>query len=268
LPKKTFRDIGKDEPLIRAALESAIGTLAARMLERQHALQAIADRGGLGLFGQMVNNQPQLNFDFARNFRDDLFGPDTLSGRLAYEWGFGNLNAFDRYDNRFGGHCVKVRVAIIRSEAPKPADLDACLEAFGDYATQNKAEIMGGARVAISAGFTKSAKYHYLIEPTGEVVDFREGTLVTLSVDFGRLIGVRDDGTAGARLDLAARYENPQTGRGKDRFVASATLTKKIGDVSVPFGLVYANRREFLGDVDHQLSATVGLKLNLFPKVP
>jgi hypothetical protein len=47
--------------------------------------------------------------------------------------------------------------------------------------------------------------------------------------------------------------------------VATLTLTKKFGDVSVPFGLRYAYRTEFLSDFDHGISAHVGLKFNLFP---
>ena len=51
--------------------------------------------------------------------------------------------------------------------------------------------------------------------------------------------------------------------RRRDRLVASLTLTRKIGGLTVPFGIVYANHAEFLPDVDHQLSAHLGLRFSL-----
>ena len=40
-------------------------------------------------------------------------------------------------------------------------------------------------------------------------------------------------------------------------------LTRKVGNLSIPFGIVYANHGEFLGDVDARLSAHLGLKFNM-----
>ena len=49
----------------------------------------------------------------------------------------------------------------------------------------------------------------------------------------------------------------------RDRGVATLTLTRQIGDLAVPFGIVYANHGEYLGEVDEQLSAHLGLKFDL-----
>ena len=46
--------------------------------------------------------------------------------------------------------------------------------------------------------------------------------------------------------------------------MASLTITKKLGEISVPLGIVYANNPKFLTDIDHGLSAHVGLKFNVF----
>jgi hypothetical protein len=46
------------------------------------------------LYGQLVTNQPQLQISASRAFRDDLFGPDLLSGRVSFEVGVGtSLNS-------------------------------------------------------------------------------------------------------------------------------------------------------------------------------
>ena len=51
----------------------------------------------------------------------------------------------------------------------------------------------------------------------------------------------------------------------KSRLVASLTITKKLGELSIPFGIVYASEPKYLTGVDHGLTANVGLKFNLFP---
>jgi hypothetical protein len=66
------------------------------------------------------------------------------------------------------------------------------------------------------------------------------------------------------RLDFTGRYEDVSDDpERRDRGVVTLTVTRKIGGAEVPFGIVYANHGEFLGDVDERLSAHVGLKLSL-----
>lgn len=63
---------------------------------------------------------------------------------------------------------------------------------------------------------------------------------------------------------MKASYESPVDDimRNK-RFLATFTITKKFGDLSVPFGVVFANKPEFLGDVDGKLTALIGLKFDI-----
>jgi hypothetical protein len=71
------------------------------------------------------------------------------------------------------------------------------------------------------------------------------------------------------RLDLVANYEDVSDDpMRQNRGVATLTVTRRFGSMAVPFGIVYATRGEFLGEVDKQLSAHVGLKLNLFGNPP
>ena len=46
----------------------------------------------------------------------------------------------------------------------------------------------------------------------------------------------------------------------KERITASLTYTRRVADMDMPFSIVYANKDEFLGEVDHQISMNFGLK--------
>ncbi|HEU5134669.1 MAG TPA: hypothetical protein VFU13_05955, partial [Steroidobacteraceae bacterium] len=46
----------------------------------------------------------------------------------------------------------------------------------------------------------------------------------------------------------------------KSRLVATLTYTRRIGDMDVPFSIVYANKSEFLEGVDKQIGLHVGVK--------
>ena len=207
---------------------------------------------GLGLFGQLINNQPQLSVTAYRQFRDDLFGPDLFSGKVTFEMGLANnLNAFlDSFDPR---RCSK-----------EPAE---CLAAYSAFVKDPdvRANIRAGSRVAVYAEFIQNEEYRYANEEFGLDLAIAKGTGWALGLDFGRLFGVSDMGMADARVDASLRYERPSDEAADTRFVSSITTTKKLGEISIPFGLVYANKPKFLTGVDHGLSATVGLKFNLFP---
>ena len=50
----------------------------------------------------------------------------------------------------------------------------------------------------------------------------------------------------------------------QERLVASLTYTQRINDqFSLPIGVVWANKGEFLGDVDKKVSVNFGLKFRL-----
>jgi hypothetical protein len=46
----------------------------------------------------------------------------------------------------------------------------------------------------------------------------------------------------------------------KERVTAALTYTRRVGDVDMPLSIVYANKNEFLGEVDHQISLNIGVK--------
>jgi hypothetical protein len=236
-----------------AAQQVLLETVQAH-LALQTAFAASVKNSGLDLFGQLINNQPQLSITVYRSFRDDLYGPDLFSSRITFEMGLANnLNGFfDRYDPRqcrtHHADCLKEYSAYLKDAA-------------------TRANIKAGSRLAAYAEFIRHAKYHYANADAGLDVAFDEGTTFSAGLDYGRLLGVSDTGAADGRVDASLRYERRSDAPDNTRFVASVTITKKLGDLSIPFGIVYANKPRFLTGVDKGLTANVGLKFNLFPGV-
>ncbi|MGE0864102.1 MAG: hypothetical protein AB7P34_09390 [Vicinamibacterales bacterium] len=248
----------KDLPLEkRAQVESALAVgRDAGALKLRAVFAKTIRKSGLDALGQLINNQPQLHFTWSKKFRDPLFGPNAFSGRVSYEMGLGNsLNALR---SRAAGKC----------DDDAAADAAGCLAALEAFAGRpsTKAAIKAGTRLAVFAEFTQVDAYAHAIDEHDVNVSFDKGTGWSAGIDFGRLIGVDEEGTASARIDGSFRYEKPaHEVLGNERAVASMTVTKKFGDISVPFGIVYANKPEFLKGVDHELSAHLGVKFNLFP---
>lgn len=90
-----------------------------------------------------------------------------------------------------------------------------------------------------------------------------------ISAGWSRLIPADSSGTQPMRVDFVAKYENVSDDpTRRDRGVATLTITRQFGNLTIPFGIVYANHPEFLGPVDKELSAHVGLKFNLFSAIP
>jgi hypothetical protein len=206
---------------------------------------------GMDLFGQLVNNQPQLSFSVSRTVRDSLFGPEVTTGRVAFEVGAGNsLNrALDSVDRT---ECVTT-----------PAK---CLAALAAFAREPgvQGRIKAGNRFAIYVEATHHSAYHFRHTPVNLDLAIPKGTGITAGLDYGRLFSVTDTGAADGRVDGSIRFEHPGKRDAEDRFVASLTVTKKVAGLSIPFGIVYANKPRFLGEVDYGLNANVGIKFNLF----
>ena len=237
----------------RAEIEQALVRAIEHKLSLDKTFDADVRGSGLDFFGQLVNNQPQIHFVFSVASRDELFGPDQVSGRVTYEMGLdNNVNAF--LDSA-GSACSTYAS-------------DACVTALKRFTSspETRAAIKAGARVSLFGEFVTSDAYHHEIPAHDIDLTFDEVTKVTIGAEVGRLLGVADDGSASARVDASARFDwSSNKDASQNRLVAAVTLTKKFGEMSVPFGLRYASRTEFLSDFDHQLSAHVGLKFNLFP---
>lgn len=252
-------DLSMDETKwadIPEARRAVVLPLITQIYEAHLALRtAFADAvksTGVDLFGQLVNNQPQLTIMVSTAFRDDLFGPNLFSGRVAFEMGLSdNLNGFlKRFDHR---ECTS-----------KPGE---CLKEFASYAgrPETKANLKAASRLAAYVEFIHTADYRYTNAEAALNVAFAAGTTWSAGLDYGTLFGVSETGAADGRVDASLRFERRSNAPDETRLVSSVVLTKKIGDISIPFGIVYANKPRFLTGVDKGITSTVGLKFNLFP---
>jgi hypothetical protein len=231
------------EPVLRQAAQTDAALAA--------AFEAAIKDSGIYLFGQLVNNQPQVQITATRTVRDPLFGPEVTTARVAVEKGVGNsLN--DALKQTFD-----------RRRCATPADCLAALEKFARNATA-LARIKEGSRFAFYAEAVHTADYNVQYPTVNLAHAIPGGTGLTLGIDYGRLFSVTDEGAADGRVDASIRFEHPSKADAEDRFVASLTVTKKLMGLSIPFGIVYANKPQFLGEVDYGLSANLGVKFNLF----
>lgn len=211
-------------------------------------------------FGELVANQPQLHVSLTATEREPLVGADTASGKLTYEWARVNLA------HAMSEDCHR-RLETGGDPKPDDAFVEACAREYTSYVTAHAAEIAEGERISFTLEYESVESLLVPLStllPDADVEDFRSPSSKTRiaklgwSRNFGGLQGQP------TRFDLVAGYEDVRDDpTRRDRFVATATMNLKFGEIDVPFGIVYANHGKYLGEVDKQFSAHFGLKFDL-----
>jgi hypothetical protein len=240
-----------------ARVRRAIAASASGFGDALAAFRSDLEGSGLHRFAELVANQPQLYVSAKYRDRNALAGGRVTAGKIAYEWARVNLASAMNED------CHR------RLDA---ADVDDA--ALGDCITQYKNYVAGNAgAIADGERFSFSFEYERVnsavvplspLLPGASPADIKlEGAKKRIgSLGWSRKLA--GPGQEPMRLDVVASYEDitddPQR---RDRFVATATVTRNAAGFVIPLGIVYANHSEFLGDVDHKLSAHVGLKFSL-----
>lgn len=215
-------------------------------LAEERALFAEKFEAPSRFLADLRGNQPQLHFGFAYRRRGELVGPDSYSANLTYEHGFVNINSF--LDWRKESGCSGGVVCLERYR-----------QVMGDAAAGN------GARFVVKLELGRAEDFDFALPDdsftfhTGEV-DRRVGSLT-----YSRRFGVRADELGEddrVLFELSASYEDVSDDpERQDRFVAKAAWSRKVSDdLSAGLTFVYANKPEFRGDVDEELSARLGLK--------
>jgi hypothetical protein len=230
---------------------AAVETDSRRLAQREVALSEKMKSAHLDTFHELVDNQRQLYFSAQRRLRDPLIGGNELSLKLTYEWSGINLNqAVD-----------KACAAKLRSSTDDAAVTD-CLKNYVQYMESNEAQIDGASR------FSFSGEYLDIDAATADLSAVGLGPVtldgakkLVITAGWGReLLG--PDGTP-ITLDLHISHEDvSEDPMRQDRTLVTLTLTRKIGQVDIPFGIVYANHGEYLTDVDEKLSAHIGLRFS------
>lgn len=220
---------------------------------RQEADVVDLDRklDALSLLPFLIDNQPQLVASLVFDERDELVGRDSVEAAISFEMGLYNLNTLLRQNARQADGAWTALRAF-------PADLAKSENKFTfslRYVERSAYRLdrsfgEGAGAVTVTADLPQSEEW------CGKLQYSRNATWHRLKIDGKEMY---------PRFHLSAEYvdvsDDPQR---QDRLVAKATYEIPVsGQSAIPVSLTYASKAEFLGDVDKQLSAHLGLSYKL-----
>lgn len=249
---------GGDFPQVRClspGMRSEVEAAVVEYLKAYRSYRATADSTfAAARFHQvadLINNQPQWNVTFQARLRDALVGPQEYRLEARYESGWVNMNGL----REFCGDGLTARCFRNYLEDPGVRAI---------LARSDRIWFSGQVRLIEDYDFRSSGP----TDPPNLAV---AGSLsIEVKGGYGRYLSVDELGTELARVDLVAEGLLHEDGSGrKDTWGVSAIYTHRVSDsFSLPVGLSYSNRDEFLEDVDHRVSANVGLHYRLIPNEP
>jgi hypothetical protein len=233
---------------LRARVMSQVFALGKAAGSYTATVRASAEAAGLFRFGDLVANQPQLVASADLRRRDDLAGPDQLTATFTYERGFANVKRMLEQcgdDRRKGG--------------------DDFLRCYQDYLQTRTRAIDAGNRLSFSLDLTVVDDYSKSLAADGVALELDGTTKLIGKAAYGRNLWVDEDGEVRGHFDLSARYEYvDEEDVFNRRGVATATYSQKLVDgTSAVFGISWASDPELLTDVQHEVSAHVGLTYKL-----
>ena len=206
----------------------------------------------------LVNNQPQIVLSVEARVRDDLVGPDEQSLKLSYELGGANINGFKRFR-------ANQQVLDAEREADERLcpDTSTCLLGYVD---SKGGRVESGDRFSASLSFVSKDGYHF--DDSGIALDLPSERSLVAELGYGRYLGSRvaDMGAAGSsRVDLAVNYEDVKDDPARqNRTTARFTFSQGLSDgLFLTLGLVWANKPEYRGQVDQEISARAGINYKL-----
>ena len=231
----------------RGRLLGMLRVLVLREAELDSLVQAALTGRGFFRFADLVNNQPQLSLEGRARIRDHVAGPNSFGGALRFELGFANVNTFRGYCQREG-------------KAVGAACLTDYLAIPGVVRMLER-----GDRLWFSVEVERTESYAFQRPADGVAVNEDGPWSVTANVGLGRYLGRTAAAFEIGRIDIQADY-SVRVGDAvrEDRFTASLTYSQRVSaGTAVVLGLSYANKPEFLGQVDDKLSANFGIRYSL-----
>lgn len=209
----------------------------------------------LDRFADLVSNQPALTVSGFRTQRDPLVGSSFWGARVSFEMGFYNLHSFE---HAAGPACDgALKPAYI--DAPRYADADKrCLDAFTTYITQHADRLREQNRVAAWIEYDRLQDLHLQVPQAGVDLRIDGASRIAAGLGVGHVLFTEGDGRS-TRIDLFGRYDHFVADSVRlDHAMYSVVLTQRLGALSVPFVLAYADRSEFKAGPTG-LTATLGL---------
>jgi hypothetical protein len=206
---------------------------------------------GLSHLADLVAQQPQLLFTLSHDIRDSIVGPEKTSARLTWEFASRNLSNFL---SSTGSSCRDEQQ--VRQGGGVYAQ---CVEALNSYVNTYADELEKQPRWKLSAAYQRVSATRYSFPTDNVTLDLPKTERIEVALGWGRpMTGAKN----ADRLDLEAAYDSnvDNDTSNKERLKLTLTYTRRVADMDVPFSIVYANKNEFLGEVDHQISLHLGIK--------
>lgn len=249
LPDLESTPLDRLSPEAQGKVLPALGDFVNELAARQQKVRDLAASLRFFDLADLVNNQPQVVASAVYRKRNDLTGPSEQSAKFSYEMGFANVNGLRRF-------CDRAKLA--------PSDPDCLSRYLADFGPT----LVGSPRLAISAEYSRTDAYRFDLPADHFTYSLDRVTKKVGSVSLGRYLRSDDQGTQTTRFDLQADYEDVSGDpKRQDRLVATATFTQKMSDDSTAsLSFIYASKPEFLGEVDKNLSARLGVKYKMDKK--
>ncbi len=198
------------------------------------------------VLAELLANQPKLQFSVTYLKRDDAIGANEFSVKTSYSFGGMSLSR------------------LLKNKGQRTF-----LQAYNDHTECLTASLLenGPSRkdCGVGGAFSIALEYSDIDDQefgfSGVSFVKKGGSKLIGSVAYDRTL-VWDG--AEPVFDIAASLEFEEflsNTKGNDRVLATLTLTRKVNDrLSIPFSIQYANKSEFLEDVDSKVSANLGIK--------
>jgi hypothetical protein len=236
---------------MKAELKAATFEAANQRAAITRGIQTELNRSGFNKLADLVEQQPQLLFTLSHDIRDDIVGPEQTSGTITWEMTRRNISAFLRHEGRA---CAAPEV----STGTSP-QYDACVRALADYVGNDGVDLQKQWRVKLAASYhrVKEVTYTYAADNVNLMLPKHDRWEIALAA--GRPMG---NDVNGGRVDFELAYDSnlDNDTTNQERLKASLTYTRRVGDMDMPFSIVYANKDEFMDKVDHRISMNLGLK--------
>ena len=237
---------GETDAKVQDLLDPAIKAAAEEIVKRQKVFTDLLKNKRWYELDDLVNNQPQILASATYRQRDDLIGPDEWTAKFSYEMGFANINGLKRY---------------CKDKGKSEPDSD-CLEGF---LTEVGKTTEFAPRLKIEGEYGETDQYFYGLPADNFSYSLDRIQKTVIKGSLGGYMHSNAQGNQTTRVDLEGLFEDT-TGDEKrnNRFVATLTFSQKMtGDMSAAFSVVYANKPEYLGEVDEELGARVGLRYKI-----
>jgi hypothetical protein len=233
----------------RATLEGAVQELRTDIPLANAKLEKDLGLNGFTRLADLIEGNPRLVVSGNYRQRSGAAGPDTMSVDVTYQWGQVSYRAAKRLAKEKG-------IASLNADF-----LDAYFEDHGR---------LEGAAPLFSLVGSYAETNSFLVPIAGVNDPFRRdaGHKLSIKGTAARYFG----GGRDRKLEFTAAYDDVSNDASlQDRFVAdltwveklSDTLAQAVGGSEFVASLVWANKPEFLGDVDQDFGLRAGLKWSL-----